>query len=463
MHNRLSRTLAIAFVLSSTLAPVAAVAQNVPTAAGASFVFGAPCEDRLAGTGSFAGQLPAPGGASTPPCLPFTANGQMYQTPETPVGTPVRLNVYLSNPAKMPIDTVHLWLAYDPEALSGSTLTIGPRFTDVTAAETGFFPAEGYIKITAHTGKSQPADTQLLIATIEVRPLSDKTPSTALSFYGVSAATDAKTKVTSGNSSGTTILDLEQPSLMVRIAAPAKTSSSSSSATTSSSSVSSASASGSVIASSSTSAAVSSAALSSESSSSIAPLSSSSSSTTRPAASSSSSLPAGVSTEFRRAQVQGLAIGTQNGNAILSWLPLQQPGIAGYHLYYSSVTGVYTQRRTLAATANGDIVTGLPNGERYFFAIRAYNALGIESDYSREVAVVIGQPNTATAPLAGSVTGTVTPLPTNTQATVIPSTSTTVVGKTGVSDVFNGILAIAAAVGMWAAFRRQFTSSPAIA
>ncbi len=459
--NRFLRALALSLTLSTALAPLAAVAQDVPTAAGATFAFGAPCEDRLAGTGSFAGQLPAPGGAnSSTPCVPFTVSGLMYQTPEVAVSMSTRVNVYLNNPAKMTINNVAIWLAYDPQALSGSILSVSPDFPDVTKAETGFFPADGYIKISAKSSTTSPASEQILIATLEVRPLSAQSPSTAISFFGAGTGADAKTKVTSVASGTQTVLDAEQPSLMVRIAAP----SSASSSTSSTSSVSSSSSSSSVtsLSSSTSSSSSSTSALTSSSSSRNAAFSTSS---TRPPLNPNPVAPVGA-TEFRHLQVQGLAIGTQNGSATLSWLPLNEPGVSGYHLYYSSVTGVYTQRRTLAATANGDIVTGLPNGERYFFAIRAFNAAGLESDYSREVAVVIGQPNTATTPLTGAITGTVNPTgnpPTMNQTTQSLPTGSTVAGNTRVSDMFNAFLAIAAAVGMWGAFRRQLSSSPVTA
>lgn len=461
--NRLFRALALSLVLSTALAPMAVVAQDVPTAVGATFAFGAPCEDRRAGTGSFAGQLPPPNGAGgPPPCVPFTVNGLVYQTPETPLGNPARVNLYLNNPAKMAINAVDMWLAYDPEALTGSILMVSPDFPQVTTEQTGFFPADGYIKLSVKSGPTAPSTEQILIASIELRPLEAKSPSTAVSIFGAGTGADAKTKVTSTSSGTQTILEVEQPSLLVRIAAPSSSSSSvssSSASTIASSSSSTPSASGSTLSTSSTSSA----------SSSVASVSSSSSSTSlasRPPLSSSSAPMVGA-TDFRRMQVQGLAIGTQNGSATLSWLPLAEPGVAGYHLYYSSVTGVYTQRRTLEASARGDVVTGLPNGERYFFAIRAFNAAGMESDYSREVAVVIGQPNTATSPLTGSVTGgngnpTSTPPATNQPMPNLPQ-GTTVAGKTGVSDLFNGLIAIAAAVGMWGAFRRQLSSTPVTA
>jgi hypothetical protein len=458
MTRTLNRLLALSLALSAALAPAAA-AQDVPTAGGATFVFGAPCDDPRAGTGSFAGQLSSSSGA---PCAPFTRDQQNYLTPATAVGSSVDVNLYLANPAKLPVSKVQAWLAYDPEALTGSILSVDGAFPSVSAADTGFFPKEGYVKLSAMAGSSgAPDDEQILVATLRFRPLKAVDQSTIVSFFQLTGS-GAKTMAMSGSAgSGTNILDAAQPSLVVRIAPAASSSSLSSAASSSSSarsSVSTSSPASSAASSSSVRSSSSSRSSSSlpsaSSSSSVPPLPFGGNGSLRPM-SSSSSLPAGAS-EFRRLQVQGVVIGTQNGNVLLGWQPLA--GATGYHVYYSTVSGVYTQRRTLAAGATGDSITGLPDGDRYFFAVRGVDASGTESDYSREVAVVVGQPNTATSPLAGSVTGT-GPTPVGMQQLTSPGNKT-VAGKTGVDDMASVLIGIAAAVGMWCAFRRQLSASP---
>ncbi len=438
-----SRLLALLLSLSTALAPVAA-AQDVPTAGGASFIFGAPCDDPRAGTGTFAGQLSS---TSQAPCAAFTREDQNYLTPVTTVGSSVDVHLYLANPAQLPISAVQAWIAYDPEALTGSVLSVDGAFPSVSVADTGFFPNEGYVKISAMSGgDGAPDQERILVATLRLRPLQSSDQNSILSFYQLTGS-GAKTLAMSGSAgSGTNILDSTQPSLTVRIAAAASSASVSSTTAATSSSSSSNSVSSPKSSSSSSRSSLS-------SSSSIPPLPFGGGNVRPNASSSAASLGIG-GTEFRRLQVQGVAIGTQNGNVLVAWQPLA--GAAGYHVYYSTVSGVYTQRRTLAANATGDAVTGLPNGDRYFFAVRAVDAAGIESDYSREVAVVVGQPNTATTPLTGSVTG---PTPMGMQQLSSPGNKT-VAGKTGVSDMFNILLGIAAAVGMWGAFRRQLAASP---
>lgn len=162
-------------------------------------------------------------------------------------------------------------------------------------------------------------------------------------------------------------------------------------------------------------------------------------------------------------QVQALSIGTQGGSAMLAWQPLNTKSVQGYHLYYSTVSGVYTQRRTLTADASSEIVTNLPVGDTYYFAIRAFNASGVESAYSREVGIIIGRPETSTAPLTANLTSPMPITPTATYQPLPTNKNKTVAGATGSSDIFNIFLGLAAVVGMWAAFRRQFASSPVAA
>ncbi|WP_136515995.1 fibronectin type III domain-containing protein [Geomonas edaphica] len=71
----------------------------------------------------------------------------------------------------------------------------------------------------------------------------------------------------------------------------------------------------------------------------------------------------------------------------LSWSPAQ--GAAGYHVYYSSVSGLAAGGGAKVAEITGTsvIVPGLDNGTRYYFAVSAYNSNG-ESALSPEVSVV---------------------------------------------------------------------------
>ncbi|MEK7137555.1 MAG: fibronectin type III domain-containing protein [Patescibacteria group bacterium] len=130
--------------------------------------------------------------------------------------------------------------------------------------------------------------------------------------------------------------------------------------------------------------------------------------------------------DFARLQVQGLQVTTDSGNAgnnvYLRWQELLDPRVSGYNLYYGTVSGQYIQRRTVSAQTTGITVRGLPAGKRYFFAVTAFNTSEQESDFSYEVAVVVSDPGSSTAPFTivatpdeaggrdgGTLPGSVTP------------------------------------------------------
>ncbi len=68
----------------------------------------------------------------------------------------------------------------------------------------------------------------------------------------------------------------------------------------------------------------------------------------------------------------------------LAWDESADSGVAGYMLYYGNQSGDYT-----AAADAGDLtrytVSGLEQGASYYFAVTAYTAEGVESDFSNEV------------------------------------------------------------------------------
>ena len=94
---------------------------------------------------------------------------------------------------------------------------------------------------------------------------------------------------------------------------------------------------------------------------------------------------------------QNLRVNTGPGYVDLKWDFSEEPELRGYNLYYGKTSGQYTRRRTLGPV-NQYRLDGLHNNEVYFFAITAYDAQSRESDYSDEVAVIINEPLSSTAP-----------------------------------------------------------------
>src|SRR5262245_9448350 len=68
----------------------------------------------------------------------------------------------------------------------------------------------------------------------------------------------------------------------------------------------------------------------------------------------------------------------------LQWNRSTDPNVVGYNAYYGVATDTYTNRIDAGNTTNV-VIGGLIEGTTYYFAVTAYNSLGIESDYSSEV------------------------------------------------------------------------------
>lgn len=70
----------------------------------------------------------------------------------------------------------------------------------------------------------------------------------------------------------------------------------------------------------------------------------------------------------------------------LSWDRNPEADVVGYRIYYGQVSRQYTDSVYVGNLTAG-VVPGLLSGVRYFFAMTALDATGLESDYSGEVAV----------------------------------------------------------------------------
>jgi len=71
--------------------------------------------------------------------------------------------------------------------------------------------------------------------------------------------------------------------------------------------------------------------------------------------------------------------------------------VQGYRLYYGAVTRNYTNLVEAGASTTVAVL-GLASGVTYFFAVTAYNTLGIESDFSSEISYRIASPVTNNPP-----------------------------------------------------------------
>ena len=81
---------------------------------------------------------------------------------------------------------------------------------------------------------------------------------------------------------------------------------------------------------------------------------------------------------------------------LLQWDPNLEPDIAGYKIHWGTSSRVYQKSVDVGAVTSYEL-SGLDDGVTYYFAVTAYNAAGLESDYSNEVSGRKNLPPTATA------------------------------------------------------------------
>ncbi len=70
------------------------------------------------------------------------------------------------------------------------------------------------------------------------------------------------------------------------------------------------------------------------------------------------------------------------------WRANPEPDIAGYVMYYGIAPGVYTNSLNVNNVTNY-VISGLAYEKTYYFALTAYNTVGLESIPSTELAVIV--------------------------------------------------------------------------
>jgi hypothetical protein len=69
----------------------------------------------------------------------------------------------------------------------------------------------------------------------------------------------------------------------------------------------------------------------------------------------------------------------------LEWKPNEEPDLAGYRLHFGTESGKYTDEINVGKNKTSATVGDLDQGKTYFFALSAYNNLGLESRSSHEI------------------------------------------------------------------------------
>jgi hypothetical protein len=69
---------------------------------------------------------------------------------------------------------------------------------------------------------------------------------------------------------------------------------------------------------------------------------------------------------------------------IISWLPNVEQDLAGYRIYYGTLSGVYSDTLDVGVNTSYTIAD-LDSSQIYYFAVTAYDFSGNESSFSTEV------------------------------------------------------------------------------
>lgn len=173
-------------------------------------------------------------------------------------------------------------------------------------------------------------------------------------------------------------------------------------------------------------------------------------------------------TAFSLLQVRNLRATTEGSSLFLAWDPLNSPDLKAYNVYYGTTSGRYIQRKTIGKDLSSVILRNLPLDTKYFLAVRAVSNADEESAFSQEVTIVVGDPDSSSAPLRPGQDDTVAPE--NPFAGMLPDLGNpgdlggngsgsgdefAVPGDTGAGTTMTIILIMTAIVGSVLAFRRQ--------
>jgi len=93
--------------------------------------------------------------------------------------------------------------------------------------------------------------------------------------------------------------------------------------------------------------------------------------------------------------------GPRAAQVTLTWDPGPEAEVAGYRVYWGTESGAYRSAID-TGTETDATIPDLEEGETYYFAVTAYSADGLESDYSNEVVYYAAQTCTyAISPMSG--------------------------------------------------------------
>lgn len=272
---------------------------------------------------------------------------------ESQNGSALLVSVYIENPSKQQIASVQSWLKYDPQVLKGKKIDASASVFDFVApGENTFDQTSGIVKIgrSSITGGSN--EDNIFVAEIMFEWL--KKQSTTLSFYNFQLDNSGNTNVMIFQE-GFPVNVLKESPKAIEVSSDGALVSSSTSAQ-------------------------------------------SENNKQNETVENDNNIGSDLRDEpdFETLRPSDLRITSGPEYVILSWDSMEN--VEGYNLYYSNVSGRYLQRRTVG-NEQEYYLDNLETGENYYFALTAYNENNKGSDYSDEVRVRVGYPESSTSPL----------------------------------------------------------------
>ncbi|HPO05532.1 MAG TPA: cohesin domain-containing protein [Candidatus Gracilibacteria bacterium] len=256
------------------------------------------------------------------------------------------LKIWLENPSQQKIIATQSWLKYDNKILKGKNIEVkDSAFDFVAPGENEFDQAKGLVKIGRSSTKGGVTESKALVAEVSFEIL--KNQNTKIEFYNFRLDNEGNTSVRVMEDGFPVNTLAKQPEF-----------------------------------------------LSLNWGTSGSNLSSNNSGTkTEVKPKVKENLSANLLTEMRP---QNFRVNSGDSYILMTWDKL--PNMVGYNVYYSQRSGRYLQRRSV-----GDLsefyLDGLKNGDTYYLAITAYDQKQRETDYSNEVKVTVGDPNSSSNPI----------------------------------------------------------------
>ncbi len=345
------------------------------------------------------------------------------------VGDMVDLDIVLSNPSAQPIQSVQSWLEYNPKTLKGLEVRISDSFPLVAPGEQAFSEESGRVKIGASNVSGGMKESEIVFARVKFEVLKESEEILTVGFHEFSLlGQEGKTKVLVIEEGRTANVLKTRPNKLrlyfgnnpppsITPGPPSTPPGTTPPGNT--------------------------------------PPTTTPFPTTPPPTQPPPTIPPGTDTSFTALQPQGLRVMTEDDKVYLIWNPVTDPRVIGYNIYYGTVSGRYIQRRTVSTETTGVTIRNLPVGTRYYFAVTAFNQMGQDSEYSFEVAVTVGDPDSSTAPFTLTPGNGGTPI----DGSVIGGNGS-VPGGTGLPmAAMGGVAAVSFGVGAFSFLRRRKSSS----